>query len=63
MTLTVSAEQEGAVETLRAIEMVKRELGLKTILGVSNISFGLPITPFNRVEIIDKIVNEYRSSL
>lgn len=42
LTLTVSAEQGSAIETLKAIELVKRELGLKTILGVSNISFGLP---------------------
>lgn len=42
LTLTVSAEQEGAVETLNALNRVKNELGLKTVLGVSNISFGLP---------------------
>lgn len=42
LTLTASAEQEGVMETLKAISMVKKELGLKTILGVSNISFGLP---------------------
>lgn len=42
LTLTVSAEQEAAKETLDALERVKRELGLKTVLGVSNISFGLP---------------------
>ncbi len=42
LTLTVSAEQEGAVETLTALNRVKNELGLKTVLGVSNISFGLP---------------------
>lgn len=42
LTLTVSAEQEGAMETLNALERVKNELGLKTVLGVSNISFGLP---------------------
>ncbi len=42
LTLTVSAEQEGAVETLKALRMVKERLGLKTVLGVSNISFGLP---------------------
>lgn len=42
LTLTVSAEQEGAPETLRALHRVKTELGLKTVLGVSNISFGLP---------------------
>ncbi|HBH95867.1 MAG TPA: homocysteine methyltransferase [Ruminococcaceae bacterium] len=42
LTLTVSAEQEAAGETLNALERVKKELGLKTVLGVSNISFGLP---------------------
>lgn len=42
LTLTASAEQDGVMETLKAIRMVKERLGLKTILGVSNISFGLP---------------------
>ncbi len=42
LTLTVSAEQDGAAETLRAVRMVTERLGLKTVLGVSNISFGLP---------------------
>ena len=42
LTLTVSAEQEGCVQTLEALRRVKNELGCKTCLGVSNISFGLP---------------------
>ena len=42
LTLTVSAQQEQAAETLRAVRAVKEELGLRTVLGVSNISFGLP---------------------
>ncbi len=42
LTLTVSAQQKRAEETLRAIRMVKAELGLPTVLGISNISFGLP---------------------
>lgn len=42
LTLTASAEQEGVIETLNALERVKKELGVKTVLGVSNISFGLP---------------------
>ena len=45
LTLTVSAEPEGAVQTLEALRRVKTELGLKTVLGVSNISFGLPARP------------------
>lgn len=42
LTLTASAEQEAVMETLYALNRVKNELGLKTVLGVSNISFGLP---------------------
>lgn len=42
LTLTASAEQAGVMETLNAVRRVKTELGLKTVLGVSNISFGLP---------------------
>lgn len=42
LTLTASAEQEGVKETLKAVKRVTQELGLKTVLGVSNISFGLP---------------------
>lgn len=42
LTLTASAEQAGVMETVNALEKVKNELGLKTVLGVSNISFGLP---------------------
>ncbi len=42
LTLTASAEQDGAMETLNALNRVKNELGLRTVLGVSNISFGLP---------------------
>ncbi len=42
LTLTVSAQQEQARETLKAVRMVTEKLGLRTVLGVSNISFGLP---------------------
>jgi 5-methyltetrahydrofolate--homocysteine methyltransferase len=42
LTLTVSAQQEQAAETLKAMSVVRREMGLQTVLGVSNISFGLP---------------------
>ncbi|MDO4892705.1 MAG: homocysteine S-methyltransferase family protein [Eubacteriales bacterium] len=42
LTLTVSAEQEACRQTLEALHRVKTELGCKTVLGVSNISFGLP---------------------
>ena len=42
LTLTASAQQKEVVETLKAMQMVKEELNVKTVLGVSNISFGLP---------------------
>lgn len=42
LTLTASAEQAAVMETLKGVKMVKERLGLKTVLGVSNISFGLP---------------------
>lgn len=42
LTLTVSANQNSAQETLEAVKMVRQQLGLHTVLGVSNISFGLP---------------------
>lgn len=42
LAMTASAEQDGVKETLSALHRVNHELGLKTVLGVSNISFGLP---------------------
>ncbi|MGG7098078.1 homocysteine S-methyltransferase family protein [Clostridium sardiniense] len=42
LALTVSAQQEEVMDTLKALRMVKERLGVKTLLGVSNISFGLP---------------------
>ena len=42
LTLTVSAQQAQARETLKALTMVRSQLGVHTVLGVSNISFGLP---------------------
>lgn len=42
LTLTASAEQEAVMETLKAVKRVREELGVNTVLGVSNISFGLP---------------------
>ncbi len=42
LTLTASAEQDNVMETVKAMGMVRERLGLKNVLGVSNISFGLP---------------------
>lgn len=45
LTLTASAQQKLVPETLKAIRLVKHELGVRTILGLSNVSFGLPRRP------------------
>ncbi len=42
LVLTASAKQDAVLETIKAVKMVKEKLGVKTVLGVSNISFGLP---------------------
>ncbi len=42
LTLTVSANQDAPKVTLQAMKQVKEKFGVKTTLGVSNISFGLP---------------------
>jgi len=42
LVMTVSSKQEGAMETLRTIEWCTNELKVKTIVGLSNVSFGLP---------------------
>lgn len=42
LSLTASAQQSEVMETVRAINMVKERLGVKTVLGVSNVSYGLP---------------------
>lgn len=45
LTLTASAQQDAVLDTLHAIQLVKQRLGVKTVLGVSNVSFGLPNRP------------------
>ncbi|MBR0412466.1 MAG: homocysteine S-methyltransferase family protein [Eubacterium sp.] len=42
LTMTVSTNQQNAVETLKVVDYCKNTLGVNTVLGVSNISFGLP---------------------
>ncbi len=42
LTMAVSAEPSAALVTLEALRRIRNELGANTVLGVSNISFGLP---------------------
>ena len=50
LTMTISSEKDGAKVTLEALKRAREEFGVRTVLGVSNISFGLPRRP---------IVNSY----
>ena len=43
LTLAVASGEYAAAQTLAALGHVKHQMGLKTLLGVSNISFGLPM--------------------
>ena len=42
LTLTISSDQAQSLVTLDALKLVKQRLGVATVLGVSNVSFGLP---------------------
>ena len=42
LCLTVSSDKHAPSVTLKAIELIKKELGVKISLGISNVSFGLP---------------------
>ena len=42
LALTISADKNAAKETLKAVKLIKENLGAHTSLGVSNVSFGLP---------------------
>lgn len=42
LTMTISTDNNNAVETLKAVDYIRNTLGVNTVLGVSNISFGLP---------------------
>ncbi len=46
LCLAVSAEAQSANVILESLRRVRDELGCRTCLGVSNISFGLPARPF-----------------
>jgi len=42
LVMTVSSDQKAALETLKLVEWCSREFGCSTIIGLSNVSFGLP---------------------
>lgn len=42
LVMTISTDTNNAIETLKAVDYIRNTLGVNTVLGVSNISFGLP---------------------
>ena len=42
LTMTVSTDKNNAAKTLEAVKYIRETLGVNTVLGVSNVSFGLP---------------------
>jgi methanogenic corrinoid protein MtbC1/uroporphyrinogen-III decarboxylase len=42
LAMAVSADDQAALETIRALQLIRDELGVNQTLGLSNISFGLP---------------------
>ena len=42
LVMTISTDTNNAVETLKSVDYIRNTLGVNTVLGVSNISFGLP---------------------
>lgn len=45
LAMTISSDAKGAKTTLEALKLVRETCGVRTVLGVSNISFGLPFRP------------------
>lgn len=45
LAMTISSEPEGAKVTLETLRRLRDEVGVNSVLGVSNISFGLPARP------------------
>lgn len=42
LTLTVAADSQAALETLRTLTAYRENFGLPSVMGLSNVSFGLP---------------------
>ena len=52
LAMTISSEPEGARITLESLRKVREIYGVCTVLGVSNISFGLPYRPVSQFQFL-----------
>ncbi len=63
IVLTISTSQKNGEETIKAIRMIK-EMGLNTVIGLSNFSFGLPARDIlNRTFLANAIYNGLDSGI
>lgn len=46
LVLTLASGDESAKQTLRTLQLYKKEFGFPTVMGLSNISFGMPQRPY-----------------
>lgn len=58
LALTVSADPSAAKETLKAVRLITEKTGCKTILGISNVSFGLPSRDLINASFLTLAMNE-----
>lgn len=58
LTMTVATDARAAHITLQTVRALKEQLGVKTVLGVSNISFGLPQRPILTAAFIAMAIRE-----
>ncbi|MDD3334099.1 MAG: homocysteine S-methyltransferase family protein [Eubacteriales bacterium] len=58
LTMTVATNENAANVTLRTARALHEELGVKTVLGVSNVSFGLPQRPVLTASLLAMAIHE-----
>ncbi|MCI2049896.1 MAG: homocysteine S-methyltransferase family protein [Lachnospiraceae bacterium] len=58
LTMTVSADSRSPRVTLETVRRAKTELGVNTVLGVSNVSFGLPRRPLINAAFLSAAIAE-----
>ncbi len=46
LVLTLASGEDSARQTLRTLQLYKKKFGFPTVMGLSNISFGMPQRPY-----------------
>jgi len=58
LSLAQAAERNSGVVTLEALRRVSRELGVATVIGVSNISFGMPNRKIINLSFLSQVISQ-----